>query len=131
MLKTKTTPSIKDLRVFSLILFIGFMVIGWIIPALNKRPMNPYLVSVAAIIFVLGVFAPKILVKPREYWIVLGNILGKMNSTILFTIIYFLVFTTVGFVFRIFGRDRMHTQFRAVKSTMVVKKEISPFTEPF
>lgn len=131
MQKTNKGPSAKDLRVFALIVSVGFLLIGWGIPALKNHPMNPYLVSLSAVIFTLGILVPKSLIKPREYWMKIGNVLGKINSTILFTVIYFLVFMTIGFIFKLFGRDRLFTNFRAVKSTMVMKKEISPFNEPF
>lgn len=131
MQKTNKAPSHKDLRVFALIVSIGFIILGWGIPLLKNHPKNPYLIGVAAMIFILGLLIPRTLIRPREYWIKIGNILGRINSTILFSIMYFLIFTTVGFIFKLFGRDRLHTRFRAVKSTMVMKKEISPFTEPF
>lgn len=131
MQKTNKIPSIKDLRVFAVIVSLGFLLIGWRIPALKKHSMNPYLVSLAIVIFSLGMFIPKILIKPREYWIKIGNVLGKINSTILFTLIYFFIFMTVGFIFKLFNRDRLFTKFRGVQSTMVIKKEISPFNEPF
>lgn len=131
MQKTKAAPSKKDLRVFALIVAGGFLLIGWGIPALKNHSMNPYLVSISAIIFTLGMLIPNSLIKPREYWIKIGNVLGKINSTILFTLVFFLVFTPIAIIFRLFGRDRLHTRFKAVKSTMVMKHEISPFNEPF
>lgn len=131
MPKTKASPSVKDLRVFALIVSAGFLLLGWGIPALKNHPMNPYLVSLSSVVFVLGMFVPKTLIKPREYWIKIGNVLGRINSTILFTLVFFLVFTPIAFFFRLIGRDRLHTNFKAVSSTMVMKNEISPFNEPF
>jgi hypothetical protein len=124
-------PSIKDLRIFAFIVSLGFLVIGWGIPVFKKHPINLYLINFSTLIFILGMLFPKTLVKPREYWIVIGNALGKINSTIFFTLIYFFIFSTVGLMFKVFGRDRMHTHFKGIKTTMVLKKEISPFTEPF
>ncbi|MEA9356367.1 SxtJ family membrane protein [Bacteriovorax sp. PP10] len=131
MQKTRKAPSKKDLRVFALIVAGGFLLIGWGIPALKNHPMNPYPVSVSAAVFILGMLVPNSLIKPREYWIKIGNVLGRINSTILFTLVFFLVFTPIALLFRLFGRDRLHTHFRSVKSTMVMKQEISPFNEPF
>lgn len=131
MQKTKAGPSKKDLRVFALIVAGGFLLIGWGIPTFKAHPINPYLVSISAIIFTLGMLIPKSLIKVREYWIKIGNVLGKINSTILFTLIFFFVFTPIAFIFRLFGRDRLNTKFKAVKSTIVIKQEISPFDEPF
>jgi len=131
MQKTNKAPSNKDLRVFALIVSIGFLIIGWGIPAFKNHSMNPYLVGVSAVVFFLGMLFPKTLIIPRKYWIKIGNIMGKINSTILFSIIYFLIFAVVGLIFRLFGRDRLQTHFRGVSTTMVMKKDISPFTEPF
>lgn len=131
MQKTNEAPSLKDLRVFALIFAIGFLIIGWVIPALKDKAMNPYLVGLAVFVFLLGMLIPKSLIIPRKYWIKFGNVMGKINSTILFTVIYFLVFATIGLIFRIFKRDRLKMKFRGVNSTMVMKNEISPFDEPF
>jgi hypothetical protein len=35
------------------------------------------------------------------------------------------------FIFCLFGRNRLHTNFKAVKSTMIKKQEISPLNERF
>lgn len=131
MQKIKIETSTKDLRSFALIVAGGFVLIGWGIPALKNHPMNPYLVSISAVIFTLGMLIPKSLMKPREYWVKVGNVLGQVNSTILFTLVFFLVFTPIAIIFRLFGRDKLHTNFKSVKSTMVLKQEISPFNEPF
>lgn len=131
MQTTKALPTNKDLRVFALIVSIGFLLIGWGIPVFKNTPITLYLLGISAFIFLLGMLAPKTLIIPREYWIKIGNILGRINSTILFILIFFLVFTPIAFLFRLFGRDRLNTNFKAVKSTMVMKQEISPFNEPF
>ena len=131
MQKTKTPPSIKELRIFAIILFLGFFIIGHLIPFYKGKEPHWLLVIIAFIILIMGMGVPKLLEKPREYWIIIGNFLGKINSAILFTVIYFLVFTSVGIIFKILKRDRLFRKFREVKSTMVLKTEISPFTDPF
>lgn len=126
-----SVPTSKDLRVFALILTIGFLIIGALIPYFRNRPVIMSLLIIAVVVFVVGMFMPKLLIYPRKIWISVGNVMGKINSTIIFTIMYFLIFATVGLIFRIFKRDRMKTSFRKVSTTMVMKNEISPFEDPF
>ncbi len=126
-----SAPSNKDLRVFALILAVGFSVIGAVIPYFRNKPIVMPLLIVGAVIFVVGMLTPKLLIYPRKIWISVGNVMGKINSTIIFTIMYFLIFATVGLIFRIFKRDRMNSGFRKVTTTMVMKNEISTFEDPF
>lgn len=131
MQKTNNAPTAHELRVFSLIVAIGFSVLGWVIPTLRGKDIHVPLLLVSGLVFVFGMATPKLMVKPREIWIKIGNVLGKINSTIIFTVIYFTVFAGVGLIFRIIKRDRLFTRFKSVKSTLVMKNEISPFTDPF
>ena len=131
MQKIKIIPSNKELRLFALTVTSGLLIIGWGIPAYKNHESNIYLLLISGIVFFLGILFPKTLIWPREYWMKIGHIMGVINTTILFSVIYFLVFSTIGFIFRFVGRDRLCTKFRSVKSTMVIKKDISAFSEPF
>lgn len=131
MQKIEVIPSNKELRVFALIITSGFLIFGWGIPFYKNHQSNIYLLLISGIIFFLGVFLPKTLIWPRKYWLKTGHILGVINTTILFSIIYFIIFSSIGLIFRCFGRDRLCSKFREVKSTMVVKGRISSFSEPF
>lgn len=124
-------PSAKDLRIFALILTAGFFIIGGLIPYLKDKSFNMPLVIIGGSVFLVGMLCPKLLIYPRKYWIFIGNIMGKINSTILFTFMYILIFSTIGLIFKIFKRDRLKTNFRKVSTTMVFKNEISPFEDPF
>lgn len=132
MLKTNSArPSAKDLRIFALILTVGFLFIGGLVPYFKNKSFNMLLVIVGGSFFLVGMLCPKLLIYPRKYWIIIGNIMGKINSTILFTLMYILIFSTVGLIFKIFKRDRLKTGFRKVSTTMVLKNEISTFEDPF
>lgn len=131
MQKTKSVPTNHELRIFALIVAGGFVVLGWLIPFLRGKDIHLPLLLIAGIVFVIGMAVPRSLEVPREYWIKVGNVMGKINSTIIFTVIYFLVFAFVGLIFRIIKRDRLFTKFKSVNSTLVLKNEISPFTDPF
>lgn len=131
MQKTNAQPTNHDLRVFALILSIGFSVLGVLIPYLKGHSFNFSLITLAGLIFLVGMAMPKLIIKPRKYWIIIGNNLGKINGAILFTVLYFVLFSTIGLIFRIFSRDRMKSQFRKIESTMVMKNEISTFEDPF
>lgn len=124
-------PTVKELRIFSLILTTCFLVLGALIPFIKGKDYHMWAVSLAGVIFILGMLMPKLLIYPRQGWIAVGNVMGKINSTILFTLLYFVLFTTVGFIFRIIKRDRLKKGFRKISTTLVLKNEISAFDEPF
>lgn len=56
------------------------------------------------------------------------HILGKINSTIILTIFYFLFFTPFGLIYRLFFR---HDSFKKNESTFMSKTSISDFNRPF
>ena len=124
-------PSIKELRIFALILSVGFLIIGMLIPYLKGLSSDNWAIVLSGIIFITGMLFPKLLIYPRQGWIFVGNIMGKINSTIMFTLLYFILFTTIGFIFKIIKRDRLKKRFRGVSTTMVMKYETSAFEEPF
>ncbi len=44
-------------------------------------------------------------------WMKLGGILGFINTTIILTAVYFIIFTPVSLLFRIIGKDSMKRKY--------------------
>lgn len=122
---------IKSLRVFGLMMAFAFLVIGVFIPYYRHGIIYPVLAVLSALFLVLALLAPTALRKFRDWWIMLGEFLGAVNSRILFSILYLTLFTLIHFFFRLFGRDRMKRKWKAYDSTYVVKTTLSNFSDPF
>ena len=100
----EVTP--KELRQFALV-FGGIVIVifGLVFPFLFSLQTGiwPYLVA-AAVVFP-GLVAP-ILLKGFYYqWIKFGNILGWINSRIILTLVFYVLFFPMGIIFSLFGWD--------------------------
>jgi hypothetical protein len=102
------TISIKQLRQFGFLvggIFAG--IFGLLLPLIKHRPLPLVPLSIGIVLVVLGLTAPVVLRPVYRFWMAIGGILGKVNGTILLTIIYFLFFVPLGIVKRLKGKDPM------------------------
>lgn len=75
------------------------------------------LTALGGILIVLGLVAPALLTMPHRGWRVFSQLLGRVNTAIFLSIVFFLILTPVGLVFRLFGRDELRRR-RPVKGSM-------------
>lgn len=61
--------------------------------------------SIAAILILVGLFVPPLAKFFHRAWMTFALALGYVNSRIILTVIYFLVFVPYGFLSRVVGRD--------------------------
>jgi hypothetical protein len=129
----KINTQIEDItnRNFGLIMTAGFLVLGVLIPLIKDKQIHLSLVIFGAVIFVISLITPKLLDRPRHYWLLSGEKLGIINTKILFTLIYISIFSSIHLVFIIIRRDRMKRAWKKYPSTYQIKTEITSFTDPF
>lgn len=126
----------KELRDYGLIMGAGIAVLFSLYPWLvlkKEFSIRPW--YLVAAFWALSIVYPKILGPLYVVWMKLGNILGKINSTILLTVCFWVLFVPIAFVFRIMKRDRLHRSvsdnqksFRQVREN---PKQISQMEQPF
>ncbi len=67
-----------------------------------------YVLGTCSIVFFLvTLFKANILEPINKLWMKLGLILGKFISPIVMGVIFFLIFTPIGIIMRLFGRDEL------------------------
>jgi hypothetical protein len=66
---------------------------------------RPIFIGVGALLVVLGTLLPKLLRWPNRGWLVLGEALSKVMTTLILGIVYFVVLTPIGLVLRLRGWD--------------------------
>ena len=64
--------------------------------------------GVGAVLVVLGAAVPDALRPAYRVWMGLAVVLGFFVSRILLAVLFFVAFTPMGLVMRLFGRDAMH-----------------------
>ncbi len=118
-------------RKFGYILAFGFAIVGFVIPALKKGQFHPVLIFLSLAFLIMGYFFPHKLNTLRVKWMILGEFLGKINTTIIFTLIYLMVFSTIHAIFSMLGRDRLMKKWKKYSTTFHRKENISDFSDPF
>ncbi|WP_411824153.1 SxtJ family membrane protein [Leptospira sp. 'Mane'] len=118
MSSQKIEPTSSDLRKFSYIVGgVLALIFGLAIPYLNRGSWNPYLVGTGTALIFLGTVIPKILYWPFRAWMLVGEVLGWINTRIILSVIFFLLFTPIGLLKRLFGNDSLKRKLDADATT--------------
>lgn len=107
MLKVDFNPPRKQLAQFGLIALFGFPLIGFVIRASFDLPWTVFyvLLGVGIATFAASLIDAQ-LVRPVFIGLMLIAIpIGLVISFTMMVLIYYLLFTPVGLIFRLFGRD--------------------------
>ena len=101
----------RELRNFGLIVGGLFVLIGaWPMVWHGTGPRAWALILGSALVL-LAVTAPRLLTWPHRAWMALAHILGWINTRIVLGIAFFVVFTPMGLVMRLLGKDPMRRRF--------------------
>jgi len=117
-----------------LILAAGFFVVG-MIPAVFRHLRPGRLALTLSVVFaVTGILAPNALRYVHRVWMLLGNVLGWVNSKIILGLLFYLIVTPVRIVMSMTGKDPMNRKFDPNAETYrVVRKprEVSHMRHQF
>jgi hypothetical protein len=94
----------KTLRNFGLIFFVALGVMGgdayW-----RAHSSWPWFIGGSGLFLALGLFLPFILRPFYKMWMALAFLLGLIMTRVILFITFFLMFTPMGFLLRILGKD--------------------------
>lgn len=62
------------------------------------------------------------------YWMKFAHALGWVNTRIILSLVYFLIFTPLALIFRLLGKDPMERRFEVVESYWI-KREPKTFKQ--
>ncbi|MFO0974066.1 MAG: SxtJ family membrane protein [Phycisphaerae bacterium] len=99
-------PTNKQLRQFAVISLVGFPLVGAVVSrfAWQSRTFTVF-AAIGAALFVIGMIRPKSIRLVYAGLIALTLPIGWLVSNIMLRLIYYVIFTPVGLVFRMIGRD--------------------------
>ncbi len=122
----KPTLDKNTLRKFGITMAACLAIIALII-ALKHRH-DPLPVCVASALFIIMVFIAPAALKPVYIgWMKVGYILGWINSRIILAIIFYFVFTPMGLVMRLFGKDLLSLKIDKSAKTYWLEKDNKDF----
>lgn len=122
--------SVKDLRRFGLAFGTAMTILGSLL-LWRQRAAGPWILGLAGFAILAALVAPKIL-RPLET--VLAGILRAVMTVITYvvlTLAFFVVFTPIGLLMRLFGKDLLDRRFPTDEQSYWVSVEVDgPATRP-
>ena len=79
--------------------------------------------SCSIVFFLVTLFKAEILKPLNKLWIGFGLVLGMIVSPIVMGVIFFMIFTPIGILMRLFGRDELLLQFKDKSSYWTKRHE--------
>ena len=100
------TSTKKKLKEFGLLFGFGFpILIGLLFPFLWGHPIRIWTLWIGIPFLIIALFKPYLLFYPYKFWMLLGHILGWINSRLILGLVYLVILIPIAIVMRIFGYD--------------------------
>jgi hypothetical protein len=112
----------NNLRKFATTMGIAFLVMSALLVFNHKRNILPFAI-ISAGFFVLSFTFPLILKPVYFIWMKLAFILSWINTRLILIIIFYLIFTPIRMLMRLFGKDLLELKIEKNTSTYWKKKD--------
>lgn len=112
----------KDLKKFSITMFVALVIIGSILFLKNKNGYIWCYLS-GGIILSLGMLAAKLLKPVYVAWMRFAFVLSWINTRLILFIIFYFIFAPMGIVIRLFGVDLLDRKINKDSASYWKKKE--------
>jgi saxitoxin biosynthesis operon SxtJ-like protein len=106
-----TGQSSAHLRRFGLTVGAGLAILGVLSWYRGHATAPPVLWAIGGTLSVLGLTVPNLLLPVEKAWMALALVLGWINTRIILSLLFYVVFTPIGVVMRFF-RDPLNRRFR-------------------
>ncbi len=105
-------------------LFFGLFLILSLWPVLNDSSINFLFLSISAVFLILTILKAKILDFLNNYWIKLGELLGRVVAPIIMFLVFFVIVTPLSLLTKLLKKDLLNMRFNDSKTywTNKVKK---------
>ena len=78
--------------------------------------------GLAIISLLITIIKAELLLPLNKLWMSLGHLIGMFVSPIVLGLIFFGIFTPIGFIMRIFGRDELQLKFQEKRSYWIKRE---------
>lgn len=94
----------KQIRSFAIALAVVLTIFGSL-PVIKGKSPIVWLYAIAVIAFGLGLGLPVVLRPVFKVWMLIAKALGIFNTYLFLSLIYILIFSPIGLVLRLLGKD--------------------------
>ncbi|MBN2383783.1 hypothetical protein JXQ70_12985 [bacterium] len=91
---------------------------GWLV-----SPITGSLLGLAGIFLIMGLALPRQLQPVFKVWMILARALGWLNTKILLTLVYYLIFAPFSLIIRLCGGDLLKEKYNPDCSTFWIQRE--------
>ncbi len=120
-------PETKLIRSFGLIVGGIFLLIGFWPLAARAEALRLWAVGIAAGLVLPAVLFPKILTPIYRVWMTIGNALGWINTRIILSLVFYVLFTPIGVIRRVLLRkDPLQLAFEPEAETYRIVRQPRP-----
>jgi len=119
---------VSDLRTFGLVVGGIFLVIALWPLVVRGESARLWAAVLSATLVALGLLAPARLRLPHRAWSTIGEILGWINLRIVMGIVFFGLFTPIGWIRRALGRDALGLTYDPDSPTYRTARQARPVT---
>jgi hypothetical protein len=105
-------------------LFFSLFLILSLWPVLNDNSVNFLFLSISAVFLILTILKSKILDFLNNYWIKLGELLGRVVAPVIMFLVFFVIVTPLSLLTKLLKKDLLNMRFNDSKTywTNKVKK---------
>ena len=118
----------SDLRKFGLIVGIVLGVLGGLLWWRGKDTWLIFIYISGALI-ILGLALPRILRPLQKAWMTLAVIMGWFMTRVILSILFYLVFTSIGLFSKLFGKQFLDLKYNNGRESYWIKREPRPFNK--
>lgn len=122
------TPEVQPTQLRSFGLLVGgvFTLIALWPVVIRQEPLRMWALIIGSLL-ILGALITPLWLRPLFHgWMKVGHVLGFINTRIILAIGYFLVFTPIGLIRRMMGKDSLHRRLEPSQSTYRSPRQARP-----
>jgi hypothetical protein len=113
-------------RSFGLVMAAFFILVA-IAPLRHHQHVRNWAFGVAGLFLIFALIRPALLKPLNKAWMALGLLLSRFVTPVVIGIMFYLVFTPVGFIYRMLGRDPLRLSFsKSDKSYWIERRPPGP-----
>lgn len=110
----------KQLRDFGFVMAIFFGILGISPVVLRHADFRLWTLPLTLGFTSFAVFFPKGLIPLYRGWMLFGGVMGHLNSRLILGVIFFVLFTPIGLLMRLFGKDplglKLHREWKTYRT---------------
>ncbi len=110
------------IKKFGITLGIAFLVFA-VLLTWKRKDGQLFMLSISAIFFIFAFLSPLSLKLVYIFWMRLAFILGWLNTRIILFIIFYIIFTAIGIMMKLFGKDFLGRKLEKNRDSYWIKRE--------